>query len=60
MSFLLTFASAIPFSAEKEACGPEARKDPIGKMVTHRFPLEKAERAVRFVGGKFGGEEAIG
>jgi hypothetical protein len=28
-------------------------------MVTSRFPLEEAERAVRLVGGEFGGEEAI-
>ena len=37
----------------------ESRKYPIEKMVTHRFPLEEAERAVRLVGGEFGKEEAI-
>jgi alcohol dehydrogenase len=37
----------------------EARKYPVEKMVTHRFPLEEAEKAVRLVGGEYGGEEAI-
>jgi len=37
----------------------QARKYPIEKMVTHRFPLEEAERAVRLVGGEFGGEETV-
>jgi alcohol dehydrogenase len=37
----------------------ESRKYPIEKMVTHRFPLEEAEKAVRLVGGEFEGEEAI-
>ncbi len=37
----------------------ELRRYPIEKMVTHRFPLEEAERAVRMVGGEIKGEEAI-
>jgi alcohol dehydrogenase len=37
----------------------ESRKYPIEEMVTHRFPLEDAERAVRLVGGDIEGEEAI-
>jgi alcohol dehydrogenase len=37
----------------------EARKYPVEKMVTHRFPLEEAERAIRLVGGEFGGEDPI-
>ena len=37
----------------------ESRKYPIEKMVTHRFPLEEAEMAVRLVGGEIEGEEAI-
>jgi alcohol dehydrogenase len=37
----------------------ESRKYPIEKMVTHRFPLEEAETAVRLVGGELEGEEAI-
>jgi alcohol dehydrogenase len=37
----------------------ESRKYPLEEMVTHRFPLEEAERAVRLVGGDIEGEEAI-
>jgi threonine dehydrogenase-like Zn-dependent dehydrogenase len=37
----------------------ELRSYPIEKMVTHRFPLEEAERAARLVGGEIEGEEAI-
>ncbi|MDP2720134.1 MAG: zinc-binding dehydrogenase [Dehalococcoidia bacterium] len=34
----------------------ESRKYPIEKMVTHHFPLEKAEDAVKMVAGLGGGE----
>lgn len=37
----------------------ESRKYPIEKMVTHRFPLEEAESAVRLVGGEIETEDAI-
>lgn len=37
----------------------ESRKYPLEEMVTHRFPLEEAEWAVRLVGGDIEGEEAI-
>jgi alcohol dehydrogenase len=37
----------------------ESRKYPLEEMVTHRFSLEQAERAVRLVGGDIEGEEAI-
>ncbi len=37
----------------------ESGKYPLQKMVTHRFPLEEAERAVRLVGGEMPEEEAI-
>jgi alcohol dehydrogenase len=37
----------------------EARKYPLAKMITHRFPLEQAEEAVRLVGGEKPEQEAI-
>lgn len=37
----------------------ESGRYPIEKMVTHRFPLEEAERAVRLVGGEIEEEELI-
>jgi alcohol dehydrogenase len=37
----------------------ESRKYPIERMVTHCFPLEEAERAVRLVGGEIEDEGAI-
>jgi alcohol dehydrogenase len=37
----------------------ESRKYPIEKMVTHRFPLEEAERAVRLVEGQLENGEFI-
>jgi len=37
----------------------ESRKYPLGKMITHRFPLEDAEKAVRLAGGEKPEEEAI-
>ena len=37
----------------------ESRKYPIEKMVTHHFPLEEAESAVRLVGGEIETEDAI-
>ncbi|MBN2034802.1 MAG: alcohol dehydrogenase catalytic domain-containing protein [Deltaproteobacteria bacterium] len=32
---------------------------PFAKMISHRFPLEKAEEAVRLVGGEFQGEPPL-
>ena len=37
----------------------ESRKYPIERMVTHRFPLADAEKAVRMVGGEMPEQEAI-
>lgn len=37
----------------------ESGKYPLPKMVTHRFPLEEAERAVRLAGGEAPEEEPI-
>jgi len=37
----------------------ESRKYPLAKMITHRFPLEEAEKAVRLAGGERPEEEAI-
>lgn len=37
----------------------ESRKYPIERMVTHRFPLAEAEKAVRLVGREIEGGEAI-
>ncbi|MBM4308065.1 MAG: zinc-binding dehydrogenase [Deltaproteobacteria bacterium] len=37
----------------------ESEKYPLEKMVTHRFPLEEAEMAVRVAGGEVKGEDPI-
>jgi alcohol dehydrogenase len=37
----------------------ESGKYPLEKMVTHRFPLEEAEKAVRLAGGEIEGEDPI-
>lgn len=37
----------------------QSGKYPIEKMVTHRFPLEEAERAIRVAGGEIEGEDPI-
>jgi alcohol dehydrogenase len=37
----------------------ESRKYPLAKMITHRFPLEEAEKAVRLAAGEMPEEEAI-
>lgn len=37
----------------------ESKKYPMEKMVTHWFPLEEAERAVRVAGGEIEGEDPI-
>lgn len=37
----------------------ESRKYPLEKMVTHRFSLEEAEKAVRVAGGGIEGEDPI-
>lgn len=37
----------------------ESRKYSIEKMVTHRFPLEEAERAVRLIGGEIEEEDPV-
>lgn len=37
----------------------ESRRYPLGKMITHRFSLEEAEKAVRLVGGETPDAEAI-
>jgi len=37
----------------------ESGKYPLEKMVTHRFPLEEAEKAVRIAGGEVEGEDPI-
>jgi alcohol dehydrogenase len=37
----------------------ESGKYPLEKMVTHRFPLEEAEMAVRVAGGEIKGEDPI-
>jgi alcohol dehydrogenase len=37
----------------------ESGRYPLEKMVTHRFPLEEAEKAVRLAGGEIEGEEPI-
>jgi alcohol dehydrogenase len=53
-AFSHDFSSVIP--ATRLA---ESGKYPIEKMVTHRFPLEGAERAVRVAGGEVEGEDPI-
>ena len=37
----------------------ESGKYPLEKMVTHRFPLEEAEKAVRVAAGEIEGEDPI-
>ena len=37
----------------------ESRKYPLEKMVTHRFPLEDAEKAVKVAAGEIEGEDPI-
>ncbi len=37
----------------------ESGKYPLERMVTHRFPLEEAEKAVKVAGGEIEGEEPI-
>jgi threonine dehydrogenase-like Zn-dependent dehydrogenase len=37
----------------------ESKKYPLKKMVTHRFPLEEAEKAVKVAGGEIEGENPI-
>lgn len=37
----------------------KSKKYPLGKMVTHRYPLEQAEAAIQLVGGGTGAEEVI-
>jgi len=37
----------------------ESGKYPLEKMVTHRFPLEEAEMAVKVAGGEIEGEDPI-
>ena len=37
----------------------KAKKYPLEKMVTHRFPLEQAEAALHLVAGEGGGEDVI-
>ena len=37
----------------------ESRRYPLAKMITHRFPVAEAEKAVRLVGGERPDEEAI-
>lgn len=37
----------------------ESGKYPLEKMVTHRFPLKEAEKAVRVAGGEMEGEDPI-
>jgi len=37
----------------------ESKKYPLEKMVTHRFPLEEAEKAIKVAGGEITGEDPI-
>lgn len=48
------------FQAVEPAIAMAVRgKYPLTDMISHRYPLEEAEKAVRLVGGEFPDEEPI-